>query len=43
MKEKGMEVHRTEHVYGRCVEAILKKRLLTFRYQGSIVWYVHTY
>jgi hypothetical protein len=34
MKEKGMEVHRTAHVYGRCVEAILKKRLLTFRYQG---------
>ena len=28
-----MEVHRTEHVYEQCVTAILKKRLLTFRYQ----------
>ncbi|HEY1960981.1 MAG TPA: BrnA antitoxin family protein [Rhizomicrobium sp.] len=29
-----MEVHRTEYIYERCVEAILKKRLLAFRYQG---------
>jgi len=29
-----MEVHRTEHVYERCVEAIVQRRLLTFRYQG---------
>jgi uncharacterized protein (DUF4415 family) len=29
-----MEVHRTENVYERCVEAIVNRRLLTFRYQG---------
>ncbi len=29
-----MEVHRAEHVYESCVEAIIKKCRLTFRYQG---------
>jgi uncharacterized protein (DUF4415 family) len=29
-----MEVHRKEHVYECCVDAIVNRRLLTFRYQG---------